>query len=239
MKIDDYRLEVFRDELIQSSYEYPYGIYSLSEKISDFRFYLETLEKFIVSRKRSGIEQLEKQAQNLPKAQRSKFWDQYYLVHWDEIFGNRIRSSFLISLVSFAETGLNQICRDTAVIVRSEIKSNDLRGSIFERSKKFLGSFGKFTKPSEPEWKLITQIYDIRNVLVHNNGSIFSPQHKKQSRQLSQFVNGQSGLSQTHDFIEIEKEFCLFCLEKIESFLQRLREEVKDLCERVKHFEPK
>ena len=239
MKIDDppkYIRDLFRDQLIQSGGEYTFGIYSLSEEISHFRFYLETLERFIASQEKSEIERLKEQAKNLSEDQRSEFWAWYYPVHWDEIFGSRIRSSFLISLVSFAETQLNQICRDTAVITRSGIKSNDLKGSILERSRKFLEIFGKFTKPPKLEWSFITRIYDVRNVLVHNNGSIFRYQHQKR---LSQFVNEQSDLSQTHDFIEIEKGFCIFCLEKIESFLQELREEVKDLCDRVKRFESK
>ena len=239
MKINDppdYLRDAFRDELIQSGGEHAFGVYSLSEEISRFRFYLETLEEFIASQKKGEIERLKEQARSLPEDQRPGFWAWYYPVHWDEIFGSRLRSSFLISLVSFAETQLNQICRDTAVIGRSALKSNDLKGSILERSRKFLEIFGQFTKPSNLEWELITRIYDVRNVLVHNNGCIFRYQHEKR---LSQFVNEQSGLSQTHDFIEIEKEFCLFYLEKIESFLQGLREEVRNLCERVKRFESK
>lgn len=230
----DYLQNAFRDELIESGAEHAFGVSSLSEEISRFRFYLQTLEEFIASQKRSEINSLDEETRSLPADQRPGFWAWYYPVHWDEIFATRLRSSFLISLISFAETQLSQICRDTGIIARSGLRMNDLRGNILERSRTFLEVFGEFGKPLKPQWELVARICDVRNALVHNNGRILGYQHEKR---LCQFVSVQSGLSQEHDIIEIEKEFCVFCLDKIESFVRALREELKDLCERVKRSE--
>lgn len=228
--------EAFRDELIRLGGGEFFQIFPLHDQISRFRFFLDTLEEFISAEEKKEVEQLKTHAINLTDVQKSYFWAENDPVHWDEIFRSKLRCSFVISLVSFAETKLEEICLATAIIFRSAIKSNDLKGNIFRRSKKFLDTFGKFNKPADSEWELMGKIYDVRNVLVHNNGFI-SPD-RPQNR-LFQFINEQSGLSQENNFIKIEKEFCIFCLERIYSFLKELQQEVKDLCERVKCCESK
>lgn len=228
--------DFFREELIRSGGEHTFGLYSLEEEVSQIRYYLQTMEEFIERQRRGEIEHLEKQAENLTEEQRSEFWAWYYPVHWDEIFARRLRSSFLISLVLFAETHLKQICRDTAVIVRSALKSSDLKGNMLERSKKFLEVFGKFSNPSSGDWGLITCIYDVRNVFVHHNGNICD--YRKLNR-LKQFIDENPALSERYNFMGLEKGFCFFCLDKIDAFLEALRHEVRDLCDRVKVFEAK
>jgi len=221
--------DIFREELIRSGGEHAFGLLSLEEEISRMRFYLKTLEEFIESQRRSEIEQLEQQAKNLTKEQQSQFWAWYYPVHWHEIFASRLRSSFLISLVSFTELHLNQLCRDVAVITNSALKSSDFKGSVLECSKKFLDNFGKFTKPSKEDWELITCIHYVRNIIVHNNGSI-----SQKANRLKQFINEHPALSEMHDFVKLEKDFCFFSLDTIFAFLKSLQSEVRELCERIK-----
>ena len=233
----DYLRDAFRDELIDGLIElggeYPVRFH---EEISRFRFYLETLEEFISNQEKSEIKQLEKHAQNLSKDQQSPFWAWHYPIHWDNIFRYRLRSTFLVTLWSFTETQIERTCRYVTDIVRPEIKCSELTGNLLKRSKKFLKAFGEFTRPSKEEWALISRIYDVRNVLVHYDGDL---SRYKNAERLSQFLNQQLGLSQTQDFIPLDKNLCLFCLDKIESFLEHLRNEVKNLCERVKRFQSK
>ena len=228
--------EYFRDELIRSGGEHEFGVFSLSEEMSRMRIYLETMEGFIGDQKQNEIRQLEEQAKDMTAEEKSEFWSWYYPVHWDEMFASRLRSSFLILLVSFTESYLNQVCRDVAVIVRSAVKCSDLKGSGLGCSKKFLKKVGKFNNPSNDDWEIINCICDIRNVIVHNESSMF--QYKKEKR-LRQFVNKHPALSELSDYIELEKDFCFFCLERINFFLKTYQNEVLELCERVKMVESK
>lgn len=227
--------EEFRKELIRTGGIFE-GIFPLSEEISRLRFYLQSLEEFISSQETTEIEQLERQTQSFSDEQRSEFWAWNYPMHWDEIFRNILRSSFLISLVSFTENRLNRICANTAIILSSKIKSADLKGSVLERARKFLEVFGGFMEPSEDKWNLLANLYDVRNVFVHYGGSIFL---YRNHQQLAQFIKNQPNLSLSYDFIEIKKDFCFFCLENTESFLLSLHKELKSLCNRVQLFESK
>lgn len=227
----EYFKELFRKELILSGGEHALGVFSLSEEISRLRFYLESMEIFIGDQRKSEIKELEVQAKNMTDDQRLEFWSWYYPVHWDEIFASRLRSSFLISLVSFTEVQLNFLCRDVAVIVESEVKCSDLRGSVLERSKKFLNKIGKFNNPSSGDWEEINCICDVRNSIVHNEGSIVN---SRKEMRLRQFVDKHPFLSESNNYIKLEKDFCFFCLDKINAFLKAYQIEVRELCERVK-----
>jgi hypothetical protein len=198
--------EEFRQELIRAGGIFE-DIFRLSEEISRLRFYLNTLEEFISTEEKVEIDQLERRTQSLSDEQRGEFWSWNYPVYWDEIFRDILRSSFLISLVSFTEKWLNMICHNTAIIVSSKITSSDLKGSVLERSRKFLEIFGGFMEPVKDKWDLIAHIYDVRNVFVHNGGSIL--QYRDQKR-LSRFIENQPGLSLSNDFINIKGEFCFF-----------------------------
>jgi hypothetical protein len=199
-------------------------------------YYLKTMEEFIEQQLINEIKQLKQQTKNFTEEQCSKFWAWHYPTHWDEIFVSRLRSSFLISLVSFSEIQINQICKAIAIIVRSEINSSDLKGNIWDRSKKYLNNFGKFSKPSNDDWSLLINIYDVRNVFVHYNGDIH---HYNNLGRLKKFIKETKALSESHEFIELEKDFCFFCLNHIDSFLKTLRSEVRNLCDRVIKFESK
>ncbi|GAK55964.1 tRNA-dihydrouridine synthase [Candidatus Vecturithrix granuli] len=152
-----------------------------------------------------------------------------------EIFTDRLRASFFISLVSFLEAYLNQVCKDVAIVVRSPLKSSEIKGNMLERSQKFLEVFGNFTRPSKEDWEFIGRIYDVRNAFVHVNGSI---DDYRDARRLRQFIEQQPGLSGT-SYLELKKEFCFSCLEKIDAFLEMICSEVRNLCERIKRFESK
>jgi hypothetical protein len=228
--------DLFREELIRSGGDLTFGLIILEEEIKNMHYYLKTMEEFIEQQRKSEIEQLKQQTKNLTEEQCSKFWVWHYPVHWDEIFASRLRSSFLISLISFTEIKINQICRAISIIVRSEINSSDLRGNIWDRSKKYLNNFGKFTKPSNDDWALLIKIYDVRNVFVHHNGDI---RPYNNFGRLKKFIKENNALSESHEFIEVEKDFCFFCLSHIDSFLKTLTSEVRKLCDHVIKFESK
>jgi hypothetical protein len=209
-----------REELINSRGELNIWLLARQEEIKGMRFYLQTMEDFIEKERKREIDELEQKAKDLTEEQQSDFWSWNYPLHWEEIFESRLRSSFLISLISFLEIQLNHVCSDVAVIVRSALSISDIKGSIIERSKKFLQNFGNFNNFSSDEWKMLTDIYYIRNVVVHANGII--PNSQK-TENLFKFINKQPAISESNGFVEIGRDFCFFCLDYIDAFLNSLR----------------
>ena len=233
---NDYLQDAFRDQLIQTQAEDIFGIWPIYEQISRLRFYLQTLEEFIENQEKEEIEALKQRSNSLTQNQQAEFWAWNYPGHWDEVFRGMLRSSFIISLVSVLETRLSQACQAAAIIVRSQIKRSDLKGSVLERSRKFLEVLAKFSEPSPDQWDFLTGIYDVRNVLVHNQGKVYLSWKKQR---LSKFIKAQPGLSAPNDFISIEKDFGFSCLGAIQSFLESLQNEIQNLCYRVQQFESK
>ena len=218
-----------REELIRAGGIISYDIFSIEGEISKLRFYFKTMEGFIEKEEAEEAKRFEEYTRNLNDSQKSSFWERNDPPPWDDIFLNTLRSSFLIVIVSYAETILKTICRDVGIILRTTIKCNDLKGNIFERSRKFLDCFGKFDKPTDRVWELINNIYYVRNVFVHNDGFMDDSGRSR----LRQFIKESPGIYETNDSIKIEASFCYFALESISSFLLALRSEVRELCNRV------
>ena len=219
----------FREELIRAGGIISYDIFSIEGEISKLRFYFKTMESFIEKEEAEEAKRFEEYTRNLNDRQKSSFWERNDPTPWDDIFLNTLRSSFLIVIVSYAETILKTICRDVGIILRTTIKCNDLKGNIFERSRKFLDCFGKFIKPTDKVWELINNIYYVRNVFVHNDGFMDDSGRSR----LTQFIKESPDIYETNDSIKIGADFCYFALESISSFLLVLRSEVQELCKRV------
>jgi hypothetical protein len=152
----EYIREFARKVLIQEN-----GISTLSigpiDELKRFRLYLETIERFISDQESEELKSLETEALSLPDEHREDFMTWYYPAHWDDIFRAHFRSSFLISLMSFLEMELNQVCRNVATIARTPIASSDLKGSLIERAKLFLRSFAAFKHPTIEQWGNVTR----------------------------------------------------------------------------------
>ena len=205
----------------------------ISERLSRLEFYLKTLEEFIDNQEASEVRDLIQRTEKLTDEQRSKFWAWSDPAHWDQIFRSRLRSSFLVVLVSEMEIYLNEICRDVAEINRSTIKVSDLRGTMLERSQKFLE--GKFTGPDPEILDFVSSLYHVRNVFVHNAGRINDYRH---SHKLSGFVETEHGLSNQNGSVEIDKEFCYKSVDMAKRLLQPLRDKLIALCQNTGTFEP-
>lgn len=218
----------FRDYVIQSGGIISLDIFTLEEEISRMKHYLETMEGFIKNQEEE-VNKLKGKTNELDEEQRVEFWSFYYPVHWEEIFARNLRFSFLVSLISFTESKLNTICQDVEIILEVEIKSSDLKGSVFSRSRKYLECFGKFSKPVKEEWELLESIYDVRNSIVHNGG--FIQETHKSAQRLRQFIKQREGITESNNSIKIEYDFCFFTLEIISTFLKILRASVQELCE--------
>lgn len=204
------------------------------EEIKRLRFYLETFENFISQQESAEMASLQVHAAKLSEEGKGEFWSWYYPVHWDEIFRTNLRSSFVISLVSMIESQTTDVCRNVALIARSPIQINDLKGSLLERAQLFLDRFGSFREPSSDTWSKIFRIYDVRNVFVHYAG--FLPSYNHQAR-VRQFMQTFGGMAETHGVLTLTRDFCPTALEIAAQFLKDISTELSALCDRVQTFE--
>lgn len=225
----------FREEIIETGGMIYSQIFPIEEEISRMRFYIKTMEEIIEEQEINEISKLEIGTEHMSEDQKLAYWTWNYPIYWDEIFKCNVRSLFLVTIISYTESKLKVICKDVEIILRSNIKSSDLKGGIFERSRKYLECFSKFTNPSKEVWDLINCIYEVRNILVHNNGFIHDS--RKSAKYIRQFINKRSDISETNDLIKLEASFCFFALETVSLFLTSLREEVQRLCNNVKTLE--
>ena len=196
-------------------------INSYKEEIKKTKFFLDTMENFIEESEKNEVSQLEVGIVNLSEAERDEYWQWHYPIHWQEIFSNRIRSSFLLQICTFVEGELKEICNRVASIGDVPIKVSELKGSTLTRPKKYLGAFANFDKPSSSCWKSMEFIFDIRNVMVHEAG--FAGYYKNYNS-IKNFAKDLQGISFEYDCIEVDKVFCEYSLKEVEMFCKELHE---------------
>ena len=226
--------DAFRQYLIERGGSPGFSAFGPIEELRRFRFYVETFEKFISDQEAEEIAALDRKTKGLSEDVRGEFWSYHYPVHWDEIFPETLRSSFLISLISFVEFTVVQFCRDVEVIANAPLSANKIKGTILERSQVFLRTFGGFATPSDDEWATLSHIYDVRNVFVHNGGTVFE---SRDETRVTQFAKTVTGLAETHGRLLVTPEFISFSLDAIDQFIGALLKERGELCGRVQSFE--
>lgn len=196
-------------------------IYPYSEDLKKSRFFLETMEDFVDRSEADEVVALENDAHGLTAEQLDEYWQWHYPIHWQEIFSNRIRASFIMQLCSFVEGELNEICDRVAVIGSSPIKVSDLKGSTLSRPKKFLEAFARLDQPGEDSWTTLERIFDVRNVMVHEGG--FAGGYRNHKKLLD-FGKVAPGLTFSNDHVQVKRAFCEYCLESISAFCDELHQ---------------
>jgi hypothetical protein len=166
---------------------------------------------------------------------RGEFWNWHYPVHWDDIFRTTLRSSALLSVMSFAETNVTHICTDVESIARTPIRIRDLdrRDGVWNSSKLFLEAFGNFTEPGPDIWEAINHIYAIRNLFAHNDGV----PRENEERRFEMIATSVPGFSKSNGQYGIGTELIPYVLDTMSSFFRSLSDQLHGLCARVKSFE--
>jgi len=228
----EYITEDFRRELVESNGGPWVG--EILDQLKRFRFYIETLEKFISDQETAEVASLKTEVVNLSEEAQGEFWLWYYPGHWDDIFRTTLRSSFLISVMSFAEASVARICSDVQIIARARIRVRDLQGNLWERSRLFLEVFGNFTEPESDIWDSVLRVYAVRNLFVHNDG-VPKEEGENRIRQYTKLVPGFLETSWLQ--FEIGPEFIPYVLGTMSSFFELLIGQLRALCARVRASE--
>jgi hypothetical protein len=192
------------------------------------KFYLDTLEVFIEKEKAAELESLSKSALRIPESKRGDFWAWNYPIHWEDIFEEQLRRSFLVSLTSFLENHLKTICWEVAIIKKINEDPRTWREKVYKKSRRLLQKICSKTK--DREWKFVSNLYELRNVFVHFGGQIEALKNKERKINIYNFIKSQPYLSESHGFIKLKKEFSFKALSMAENLIFYVHDEIVSLC---------
>ncbi len=173
------------------------------------------MEQYIASSETAEVKRLEAQAQALSNEAKDEFWQWNYPIHWQDIFGVRIRSAFCAQLCSQVEATLGDIAHRVQVIERCGVAVKNIKGSTLERHKLYLIAFAKFESPKTELWKEMGFVFRIRNIHVHQQGY---GGEIAQDKAFSQFLSSLPEVSTQNNFIELKAGSCIALLEITERF---------------------
>ncbi len=128
------------------------------------------------------------------------------------------------------EKQLKLFCRDTGIVAQKRISVGDFRGSMLEKARLFLHRLVDFQRPPALLWDQLANMYEVRNAIVHDAGSI---KGTPRAARLGEYLKHAKGLRVSSGFVEIEHDFCTDLFETIRRFFEELHSEQRALCERV------
>lgn len=223
--VPEYISRDFRKHMLQDKGSMTYSI--AKDDIGELSLFLNVLDDFIEQEEKRQVAELGKQA----KPDDGEFWATYYPYQWQDVIGNRLRESFIVSLIALCEFHVGVICRDVAIVTNAKITHEDLKGGIFLRARKFLETFADFKSPSPAEWEAITDFYTLRNSIVHNASLV---DYGRNSERLQAFIKRTPGISNPSiGMLVIKIEFCVYALGKVDAVIDALKKQYVDLCTRL------
>jgi hypothetical protein len=137
--------------------------------------------------------------------------------HYEYTHGDILRKSILISTIILLESGIDMYCKDFQKQQKLKVGYKDFKGDLLDRFKiysvKILNSTFDFNCRL---WQDICGLYEIRNCLVHNNGSI---ENFAKRKVIEEFIKRNNSFEITeNDYIEITHNACLFGLDTVDNF---------------------
>ena len=208
--------EKFRSDLLdelKSSHGLPY------EELSLFEWYVRETEKLYDQMYAEELKFIEDQDPDRPDYNDSGMVPVAYFI-------KRSRYSHVIHLASLGETVLSHACwKLTKALGKNIIFGlKEISGQNWTRERKFIERYGNFDIPDEL-WNRLSQIYLVRNALVHDNGAIdaFTEDDRKKIRK--KYADA-PGIGVEGYEIQIEPEFVSFGLQTLKEFTAYLTEKL-------------
>ena len=163
-----------------------------SEQVSPYFLYdLERFRIFVELSTRHWKEESIKYEQSDIETDERTCWDRYKYrtdlsAHFNEIFPQYQKQSYLLMLVALFEDYLNQLCNSLHFENEFCCSLKEYSGSGIERAKKYLIKIANVTVPTGTKgWSQIIEARNIRNTIAHNAGHLDPESHKKQMETVS------------------------------------------------------
>lgn len=130
-------------------------------------------------------------------------------------FPNLLRSSLFVTIYSAVENELNRLSRELSKADGLDVE--DLRGSGILRASTFLIRVCRVDFPeNSDEWKLLQELNQLRNLIVHNNGRLTGNEH------FESLLSDCSGLDLKDENITLGRSFCPQVLDTVGKFFRQL-----------------
>ncbi len=133
--------------------------------------------------------------------------------------------SAVVTIYTFLEFMLNDICEKVEMITSTNIKPIDFKGNGIVRSKEYLEKVHSIDFSSiKTEWGFLLNFNSVRNSLSHAAGSL---EATKSSNKLVNIIGSTSGLELVRGKeLKVTPEYLNNCLEIIETFILSLTKQV-------------
>jgi hypothetical protein len=198
-------------------------------RLESFRTYTEELElKFHQDKEALVAKQYSLLSGRLTTEERerveSDLSDDYYTI--DELYIDQYRKSTLVSIYSFLEHSMNNLCNLCQKFYALPLGVKDLNGSGIERARAYLKMVIKINfEVFNAEWSELKDMNKIRNCIVHSDG--FS---KKLDKNI---VNRTQGLSIKNHQLLIDRIYIDSSISTVECFLKKLYSETPLACKTI------
>jgi hypothetical protein len=191
------------------------GVGDAAEELKRSKFFIETMEQFVSSSESKEVKALEKSIGAMSAESKDEFWQWHYPIHWEDIFGVRIRSAFVAQLCSHVEALLGDIAHRVQVIERSSVLLKHIKGTALEQARLYYQAFGRFGPPNEEVWAKMAHVFRIRNIHVHEQG--YARELPDDKRFLT-FLQSLPNVGIDHNFVELRAGSCIAFLTIAEDF---------------------
>lgn len=210
----------------------------------DISFSIELLQSYI-----DGIEN---QIASSIKAYRDKTGTDYIEEHFDESnsfiteiqnglddqswdlkevfevhFPSLQRNSALITLFSFLEKELDSLCILFQKEKKLKLKLKDINGKGIDRATTYLMKVASLNFTKSTEWNEVKSIQKIRNLIVHNGGSLENPdgstkKHEVEYIESCKFLSGEKEVLIQNGYLE-------YVLSSIDSYFRTIERSITEV----------
>ena len=218
---NSYRNYFLKDYLYETGF---FGSFDTLNELERSKFFIEELENFISSSETDEINQLSKGTEFFSKEQKDEFWQNYYPVHWQEIFGVRIRSSFCIQLCSLVEATLSDIANRIHIIENCKQlnkinKPRYKKGTTLDKYKLYYSENANLDRFNNKLWQNMGYLFRIRNAHIHFQGFDYKIE---EDNDFFNFLSLIPSISFLNSFIDLKNGSCDLFLEITDNFLNDL-----------------
>ena len=141
-------------------------------------------------------------------------------------FPNTQRKSAFVSLISYFENSMNELCEIYEYHNKLPVNFKDMSGQGVERAKLYLIKIVGLDFPTSKGWNDIKILLRIRNNIVHSYSEVYT-ENKQLVSDIKSFQYLTLYKLQTKSLLQIEEKFLYSVIEIFESFYKELLESVK------------
>jgi hypothetical protein len=148
-----------------------------------------------------------------------------------------IYASIIIGIVSIMERLVRTISENVRIMKHQNLSLSDFEGSWIRKSKAFFNELCGFTSPSNKEWKLIEEIYLVRNILAHNYGNVSDLEDEGTRKKINKIIKNRNDLNVDHGWLIISSDYCHHVIEVAKEFGAIINREIERLADTYLEFE--